>query len=1073
MMTSSSSPSIVYLLLIYIQGVMHVPSGPLTSRHGRALFVDFEFYQKYWSASVKPAQCDNDLNHLWQDNELSDNLTIFTQDLPAKTNYKVYSNKQYSLNHPNVDFSDKEKLNIIVVPHSHVDAGWLRTVEEYYIYHVKSILNNMIKKLKKYENMTFVWAETVFLSIWWNELDDEAKLQVRRLIRNGQLEIVLGGWVMSDEASTHYPSVIDQLMEGHQWVWEHLQTKPINSWAIDPFGHSGTMPYLWKQAGIDNMVIQRVHQAIKATLANEKALEFKWRQNWDLTGSTDILCHVMPYLYYGMQYTCGPDKKVCAMYDYGKPRSLEEKYTGKEINDGNIAAQAKHLYQQYKMKASLFKYHTILVPVGDDFRFDTAEEWDLHYNNYMKVMEYINNRTDWNMNVQFGTLKHYFEMLRNEEKIKLQESSPKGFSILKGDFYPYSDQNSDYWTGYYSTRPFHKQLSREIENNLLAADTLSSLAYAQCKLVKAPYESYHDVASQLQTVRRNLGLFLHHDAITGTAKPSVVQDYESKLLTAYNLSLSAISSTIQTLLTNCEYEEPVVLSPVNIRRDSHTPPTRYTIKVTKSGISVIYFNPLAQDRTEFVSLAVHSSDIEIRNSKNQTIPFQINPSFESTMKIRSSEFEIVFLVEIPPFGIETYTLFKVETSKGRYWSSIETFDSETLHVSDSLGFKVTNGVIEKFIENDFVKIVFDEKGLLTGIHQKVLGKVIAIKLDFMSYISGGSGAYVFYPSGVAKGILTNLVPVIRIVKGPFLEQINVVYKQLVHSLTLYNTLSVQGQGIHIENILDMNKHDMADQEVIMRVYSDVSNPMGLFYTDQNGFQLIGRKTNFESKIETNYYPATSMVVLEDEVKRLTIHTRQSHGVASLKQGWLEIMLDRKVMSDDKKGLGEGVWDNRPTVSNFIIQIEHKDVNIPVRNFRFTYPSIVSNVINEHLQRPLQTVFTIVHNNVFQSKFHPLNKSMPCDLSIVSLKNLVNSNLHYNRTSVILHKKAYSCDFASTGLQCPINYMDHINLQLFFPNSDIYDARETTLTHLNLKKRLSASEELQLSTMSLNTFLLTL
>jgi hypothetical protein len=40
-----------------------------------------------------------------------------------------------------------------------------------------------------------------------------------RLISNGQLEFVAAGWVMPDEANTHYWILLTQLWEGHQVLY--------------------------------------------------------------------------------------------------------------------------------------------------------------------------------------------------------------------------------------------------------------------------------------------------------------------------------------------------------------------------------------------------------------------------------------------------------------------------------------------------------------------------------------------------------------------------------------------------------------------------------------------------------------------------------------------------------------------------------------------------------------------------------------------------------------------------------------------------------------------------------------
>lgn len=56
--------------------------------------------------------------------------------------------------------------------------------------------------------------------------------QVKKLVKSGQLGFVNGGWVMHDEASAHYMSMIDQTTLGHRFLKEKLDYLPRVGWQV-------------------------------------------------------------------------------------------------------------------------------------------------------------------------------------------------------------------------------------------------------------------------------------------------------------------------------------------------------------------------------------------------------------------------------------------------------------------------------------------------------------------------------------------------------------------------------------------------------------------------------------------------------------------------------------------------------------------------------------------------------------------------------------------------------------------------------------------------------------------------
>ena len=115
---------------------------------------------------------------------------------------------------------------MIIVPHSHNDPGWLETFDWYYQQKTRKTLDLLVENLFKHEDLTFIWAEVIFFAAWWDEQGLQTKEKVKTIVARGQLEFVLGGWTMNDEAVTHYYGIIEQMTTGHQWLWQALKVFP-------------------------------------------------------------------------------------------------------------------------------------------------------------------------------------------------------------------------------------------------------------------------------------------------------------------------------------------------------------------------------------------------------------------------------------------------------------------------------------------------------------------------------------------------------------------------------------------------------------------------------------------------------------------------------------------------------------------------------------------------------------------------------------------------------------------------------------------------------------------------------
>ncbi|KAI6198247.1 Alpha-mannosidase [Aphelenchoides fujianensis] len=868
------------------------------------------------------------------------------------------------------------RLDVIVVPHSHCDPGWKDTFEGYAAT-VNRILDATLAELEANADLRFIFAEIAFFERW--------------LLHAGQLEIVTGGWVMSDEASSHVFSIVMQLSEGHEFLRNELNFTPTAHWSIDPFGLSSAMVRVVHESGLRNAVIQRAHWAVKKHLALARQLEFRWR-SVEAAGeaSAELRTHLLPFRSYSVESSCGPDPSVCCQFDFrylgadgnrcppafpsGRQSPVQE------IRAENVAERAALLVDQWRRKSQLFRPNSpLLVPLGDDFRFDTRAEWAAQHANYGRLFAHVNNRTELNVNARFGTLREYFELVDEKERAGELDRLPS----LSGDFFTYADRADHYWSGFFTTRPFYKHMDRTVQHFVRAAELL--FAFARWSTAAGGAEWPADALfERLVAARRSFALFQHHDGLTGTSQ-RLVAAIEDSLLIVRNATASLLG-----LLPSAELRHDH-----EFRMDEL--PRKLEIPV---GSTLFLSNTLAHARDEVVCIRVASPSVRLHRKAGERVEQQLQPVIEAQdgeLVAKPNEFDLCFRACVPPLG---FARFELREAGGD-------FDGQqrvNVRVSPSVGPSAfpnarvfASGEVPRLF-NRFLNASFDPtSGYLEsvehsgGIHTK-------IRTSFVHYgarrhnlvralrdVDSLSGAYLFQPDGAARPLRTARAAFVLLV-GPLRQTLvhaGPSGKRILHEVRL----DFNSEALEVVNRVDVREE--RNFELALRFEAaDMATADEQFFTDSNGFQMVRRKRVAHLPLAGHFHPMAAAALLEANGRRFSLVARQAAAVGSVRAGRLDVVLDRRLAQDDGRGMGAGILDNRPTESRFRMLFERADGEW-ADDSEAAYLSRAAAAHSAALFHPLDVLFA-AQSIASEKEWSALKRVFPCDVHPLAFRTSAHS-----------------------------------------------------------------------------------
>ncbi|XP_041468534.1 epididymis-specific alpha-mannosidase-like [Lytechinus variegatus] len=804
---------------------------------------------------------------------------------------------------------DVETLNVYVVPHSHMDVGWVYTVQESMHAYAANVYTTVIAELARNPARRFIAVEQEFFRLWWDGVATEnQKSQAQKFVSNGQMEFIIGGQVMHDEAVTELSAIIQQMTEGHAFIYETFGVRPQFGWHVDPFGASAATPTLFALMGFNAHLTSRIDYDQKSAMMKSKGLQFVWQASPSLGSSQSMFTHVMDTYSYCVPMEKPPFSNRSAYMWNGVAKFPNPPSDGiypnmsDPVTSKNVGEYADFMVANIRKRAAWFKTPHLLWPWGCDKQFFNATD---QYGNMDRLLVYINqHRSKYNIKIRQATLGQFFTALHNSQSIWGVKNT--------GDFLPYSTAREEAWTGFYTSRIELKGLARSSQTTLRSGETLFSL-YTHLYNISRTVNTT-SALENIKKLRWASAEVQHHDGVTGTEAPVVRDMYISHLRDGSQNTLDVMKDIL--------YE----LTQVNTR-ETERRNEEYNILGVKSderkgAVTYAVYNSLGWSIRRLVMIEVDSPNVTVLDSQGRRVISQVNPPSSG-----SQLYKLHFFATIPPIGYQTFVLLFFNDNPSfsgiqrQFQSECPTsisYEASTSEASEDGGREEGGGDAEEdelSIENDCYKISYDPStNALSSITNKQNGKITKISAGFLEYhvfhdvlYGQTSNNYVFRPYGPASGI-SSVKTKLDISKGHLINETTQHFYGLFdvesrYSVTmrLVNDASGHPDKISCSHIeVDFKVGPLSMNKELVYRFSTSLKSNGNLYADVNAFQTMNRSRRHGATIAQNFFPMVSSAYIEDTSTddRLMLLSDRSHGVSSQRDGHIEVMLHRRVVNNE-------------------------------------------------------------------------------------------------------------------------------------------------------------------------------